>query len=691
MDDRGLQNECNNNHKSSNIQRSLLDIKNARDARTSEALRIKDEQIRILTNQNNELLEAIEKGEEEISVVQLEKVHVDDENRNLREKIFSFQSNAKVTNAEYEKLKEGSYEREEELKAIQGQHTEVVKLLEAEEEKCQKLSLMLDANRGELKDLKVKHTTIANKMKAAEEEAEKSTRTSELCREEICLLKAQVEALRNQMSESTMQSSIEIESLQEQLSIRKEKQYQLLERLQNQEEARRQAEDKVSSLEDEICKISSKANSTETQLQVEIRSKFNQTDLNEKLSADNERLAEKTKEITVKTKKMEQDKLRMENEARENGEQLREMAEKVFQLLERLKLAELGKSRSMEALRSKEDEVHSLKKKIAGLVKDHAKEMKQRSQVESKIAALDDQNRDLKKHNLQLGQRCKEEARLKVKMDDGKREAEAKVRTLNSRLSFLLNKLQTDEESRGVQKVEIRKLQNQIEACTENNSSLQNELDRSILKVKETEASLHDKEMELESIRIKFDALQQLHKMQNQFNEDESSTRDPTNDGRQTPLLAGGRLRFFVDSKPSLGVFVLKGKCSKDRDWLEKNQCNLFLKKASKSQNKLDVLLHKIAETYGVILTREEQIEKLTVEAEKNTTQTNKLKRKLSYLNERLCTEEESKRRTLIKYINAVQASVSIGEPGCEKNREEIGSIGAGKVQLAEVSHQRRN
>ena len=38
----------------------------------------------------------------------------------------------------------------------------------------------------------------------------------------------------------------------------------------------------------------------------------------------------------------------MEMESRDSGEQLREMAEKVFQLLERLKLAELAKNKAME-------------------------------------------------------------------------------------------------------------------------------------------------------------------------------------------------------------------------------------------------------------------------------------------------------------------------------------------------------
>lgn len=46
--------------------------------------------------------------------------------------------------------------------------------------------------------------------------------------------------------------------------------------------------------------------------------------------------------------KSESERMRMEIEARDNGGQLREMAEKVFQLLERLKLAELAKNKAIE-------------------------------------------------------------------------------------------------------------------------------------------------------------------------------------------------------------------------------------------------------------------------------------------------------------------------------------------------------
>jgi len=42
-----------------------------------------------------------------------------------------------------------------------------------------------------------------------------------------------------------MKTQVKLEALQEQLRVRKEKQYQLLEKLQGEEEAKRQAEDQV--------------------------------------------------------------------------------------------------------------------------------------------------------------------------------------------------------------------------------------------------------------------------------------------------------------------------------------------------------------------------------------------------------------------------------------------------------------
>lgn len=101
-------------------------------------------------------------------------------------------------------------------------------------------------------------------------------------------------------------------------------------------------------------------------------------------------------------------------EARDSGEQLREMAEKVFQLLERLKLAELGKTKSVEALKKKEQEVASLKKKNQRLLRESTEEGKKRVRAELDKKVVMDQLTALKRHNKQLSTRCREEVKAKV-------------------------------------------------------------------------------------------------------------------------------------------------------------------------------------------------------------------------------------------------------------------------------------
>jgi len=662
-----------------NVPRSLADIRNARETR-------RDEQIRNLTEENKDLLEAMDKGEEEISAIQLELSHVNDEVRQLRESNFSVQSRAKVQGAECERQRDESEEREEQLKTVTAQHAQVLKSLEDEEEKSARLASDVDSYQIELRDLKVKHTCLTNDSNSTKEDATKSAKTCQLLSEENRLLRTEVESVKNRRNEENRKYSVEIETLEEQQRVRIEKQYQILEKLQSQEEARRQAEDQLSSMEENFRSLHSKLSSTETQLRLEISSKLSQADLIKKLSGNEEILLEKNKDINTIKQRMEQDQVRMEAEKRENGEQLREMATKVFQLIERQKIADLGKTRAMEALRTKEDEAHGLKKENEHLVQAHETESKLRAKTQTEKTVLEDQMRDLKKQKIQLVQRCKEETRLKVLMDDDKREAEAKVRTLNSRIALLLNKLQTDAEALGARDQDMGKLQSQVEASNDNNHTLQHDLDNAASIIKSLEENLREKESALDSARIKLDALQQLYSEQDEM-EEESSKREQMKAGGDNPLLAGGRLRFFVDSKPSLGLFVLKGKCAKDRDWLEANQCNVFMRKASKSQKKIDLLLHKISELYGINMTHEEEIEKSSSDAEEQAAEVDKLTRKLSLMHKRLDAVEESNRRTLIKYINAVKASVSLGEPGCEKNREEVGGIGAGKIYLPEVSH----
>jgi len=75
------------------------------------------------------------------------------------------------------------------------------------------------------------------------------------------------------------------------------------------------------------------------------------------------------------------------------------------------------------------------------------------------LKALQERIGALKQHNGQLAARSKEEVRSKLKEHEERKSAEDKVRTLSGRLTFLLNKMQADEEARAAQREEGKKLE----------------------------------------------------------------------------------------------------------------------------------------------------------------------------------------------------------------------------------------
>ena len=259
------------------------------------------------------------------------------------------------------------------------------------------MNLDVKEHRSELEGLRQKYSNLLSSAKTHEEMAASAAREAQLRTEELRLMRAEVTQLRNQNVEMKRKMAVEVEALQEQVRVRKEKQYSLLERTQAAEEAKRQADDQVrvpcvcvavrvcaracvcfcvraftivcappvqvAAMEEKLRGLHSKCVELETQLQVEARAKRAQQEANKKMANEESNLRSQLGELQAKVEKGESERLRMEAEARDSSDQLREMAEKVFQLLERLKLAELGKSKAVEALRTKESELTALKKK----------------------------------------------------------------------------------------------------------------------------------------------------------------------------------------------------------------------------------------------------------------------------------------------------------------------------------------
>ncbi|CAM9434425.1 unnamed protein product, partial [Hapterophycus canaliculatus] len=442
--------------------------------------------------------------------------------------------------------------------------------------------------------------------------------------------------------------------------------------------------------------------------QVEARGRRSAEESNRELVTGAANARQSLRELQGKVQRSEAERMRMEMESRDSGEQLREMAEKVFQLLERLKLAELAKNKAMEALRHKDQELVAMKQKNSRLIKESTKEGKSRVKAELDLRVSQDQVSALKKHNAQLACRCREEAKAKLKEHDERVETQDKVRTLGGRLSFLLNKMQSDEESRVILKEESKKTEAQVKSLMARAEELQRKL----------EEAGESNRIITQAVRLKQDELDQLSVINSAINR-QLKAKDPAlaNFDEDRPEIDGGvgtegedggrgggggcgegggdardigavrasagRGVFFVESKPAQGLLLVKAKRTVDREWLSSREVNAFLKRAQKTPRFKELAVERICQAYALLLVEEEDRKAKEVELGGRAEQLELMCRKNAYLQDK-AMEEEAKRRTLLRYIHAVKAAASLGlDDESHKNMNAaVGRPGRGVIQV---------
>ena len=601
--------------------------------------------------------------EEEANTIQLEKLSVEQENRSVRDANFELQSKARAAETLAKRIQSDVNDKEKQLRIMTDQNSELLRLLESEESLTTQLQGEVSELRAELDELRQKHSALLLTAKTHEELATKSAKEGQLRAEEIRLLRVDTEQLRQQNTELKMKTQVEVEALQEQLRVRKEKQYQLLEKLQAQEEAKRQAEDQVAGMEEQLRGLHARNIDLETQIKVEARGKSNLEEANKDLQIENGNLYDQNKELQSKIERSEKERLRMEAEARDGGDQMREMAQKVFQLLERLKLAELGKTKAMEALKKKEQDMVSLQKKNARLIKESTEEGKARVKAEMDVKVLQEQIRALKKNNDTLAKKSKDEASLKVKYMEDCEVLEEKVKTMESRLSFLLNKVQADEEGRIIQAEDRKKLEAQVISYSEKCEELQHKLTEMGESNRVITQAMRLKQEEINEVTAKYDHLvKEAHLRDSSYDNNDTSddmagARPGGPDDIDNVRLNEGRGRFYVEAKSIGGgsMLVLKARKPLYREWLDKLGVNDFLKRAQKTTRFRDLVVEKFGAVYGLLMVEEEEKVLLVEQLQEKDKQMDHLQKKVAFIQDTLAIEEDAKRRMLLRYIHAVK------------------------------------
>ena len=111
----------------------------SRESRASEAIKMKDEQLRILTEQNSQLLRSLDAVEDEANTIQMEKLSLEEENRKLRDQSFEYRNKARSAELAAKKARGELQEKDKQLKIMTDQNSELLRLLESEEAATAKL------------------------------------------------------------------------------------------------------------------------------------------------------------------------------------------------------------------------------------------------------------------------------------------------------------------------------------------------------------------------------------------------------------------------------------------------------------------------------------------------------------------------------------------------------------------------
>ena len=178
---------------------------------------MKDEQLRILSDQNSQLLVNLDKVEEDANNIQMEKLAVEEENRSLRDVNFELQSKARAADSQLKKAQAENADKDKQLKIMTDQNAELLRLLETEEAQTAKISSENEAFRKELEALRGKYGALLTTAKTHEEMAARAAREGQLRAEEVRILRAECEQLKNNNAELKMKTQVELEALQEQV------------------------------------------------------------------------------------------------------------------------------------------------------------------------------------------------------------------------------------------------------------------------------------------------------------------------------------------------------------------------------------------------------------------------------------------------------------------------------------------
>ena len=142
--------------------------------------RMKDDQCRILSLHNSELISSLNRAEEDLDTLQREQQKLEEENKALRESNFNLQAKTSSAEGRLEEAKSECDDFKAQLKTMMTKSAELISLLEQEEANTAKISTELETCKSNPQSLGEKYNSLIQSSREFEETAVNAIRENRL-------------------------------------------------------------------------------------------------------------------------------------------------------------------------------------------------------------------------------------------------------------------------------------------------------------------------------------------------------------------------------------------------------------------------------------------------------------------------------------------------------------------------------
>ncbi|CEM25182.1 unnamed protein product [Vitrella brassicaformis CCMP3155] len=516
-------------------------------------------EIRFLQEQNKQVLSALERAEEEredalVTVKEWEgralEMQSDMEALQKKMEAIERQSNQSITDVAT---------KEEHIKVLSEQNRQLLQLLEQEEGRHREKAVMAEKLTIDNERMTVQLQELQKRQESGDEALGKWQEEVDRLSTGMRTAQAEADHLRAALTALEAQSKVDLEAMEQALSVAKKKNVQYLQQVQSHEVAQRRLQTDLNRLLEEKLRIEREKKELFDQLQAATAGR--EQDGRRATSRGGKsgegdggaRLQQQVDMLKKALHNVERANEKLQEENKSAAEKHREMTDKVYSLMDSLRLNQLEHKKVEADNNNKTKKVLSVEKQLQGV------QSRLNAEIDAKQAAEQSAREAIQEKNLtdkRMKQIEEESAACRKELQGVEQKLQELIernRALDSQVHYLSARVEGQEEDKAQLRVESRKLEASMKEMGKERTSYQD-------RIGVLEERLHQTAVEKDQLRSELDYIKR------------EDFLDET--GRTRPLL--------IHSTESTLVDRLK--------------LNEFLYRAQQGPNPVPVLVEKIAQ-----------------------------------------------------------------------------------------------